>query len=204
VAHWSPAIAKLWLSEKSIWTTSMPSASNRLMTVGEPAPGGTPVARSLRAGVPSLLLAKRYVKPDWFTRNVFNRLVAGMTRLGISVWGSRMLEVRGRNSGEPRRNPVNPLTLNGVRYLIAPRGHTQWVRNLRAAGEGCLLLGSRRQRFSARELLDDEKEPILRAYLMKWRWEVGQFFGGVGPDASIEELRRIAPDHPVFQIEMHA
>jgi deazaflavin-dependent oxidoreductase (nitroreductase family) len=146
-------------------------------------------------------LAKGYVKPDWFTRNVVNRLVVGMTRLGISVWGSRVLEVRGRTSGEPRRNPVNPLTLNGVRYLIAPRGHTQWVRNLRAAGEGYLLLGRHRERFSARELPDDDKEPILRAYLKKWKWEVGQFFGGVGPDASTEELRRIAPDHPVFQIE---
>ena len=153
------------------------------------------------SGVTSGSLAKGYVKPDWFTRNVINRLVVGMTRLGISIWGSRVLEVRGRKSGEPRRNPVNPLTLNGVRYLIAPRGHTQWVRNLRAAGEGYLLLGRRRERFSARELPDDAKEPILRAYLKKWKWEVGQFFGGVGPDASTEELRRIAPDHPVFQIE---
>jgi deazaflavin-dependent oxidoreductase (nitroreductase family) len=146
-------------------------------------------------------LAKSYVKPDWFTRNLVNRLVAGMTRLGISVWGSRVLEVRGRKSGEPRRTPVNPLKLDGVRFLIAPRGQTQWVRNLRAAGEGYLLLGGRRERFSAHELPDDEKEPILRAYLRKWKWEVGQFFGGVGPDASTEELRRIAPDHPVFQIE---
>ncbi len=143
----------------------------------------------------------RYVKPDWFTRNVFNRLVAVMTRLGLSVWGSRILEVRGRQTGEPRRTPMNPLTLDGVRYLVAPRGHTQWVRNLRAAHEGYLILGRRRERFTAREIPDDEKEPILRAYLTKWKWEVGQFFGGVGPDASSEEIRRIAPDHPVFQIE---
>jgi deazaflavin-dependent oxidoreductase (nitroreductase family) len=146
-------------------------------------------------------LAKRYVKPDWFCRNVVNRLVAGMTRLGISIWGSRVLEVRGRNIGEPRRSPVNPLELDGARYLIAPRGHTQWVRNLRAAGEGYLLLGGRRERLSARELPDDEKEPILRAYLKKWKWEVDRFFGGVGPDAPTDELRRIAPDHPVFEIE---
>ena len=148
-------------------------------------------------------MAKRYVKPDWFARNVVNRLVVGMTRLGVSVWGSRVLEVRGRTSGEPRRNPVNPLTLDGARYLIAPRGHTQWVRNLRAAGEGYLLLGWRRERFSARELPDHEKEQILRAYLRKWKWEVGQFFDGVGPDAPTEELHRIAPDHPVFRIESH-
>jgi len=146
-------------------------------------------------------LTTRYVKPDWFTRNVFNPLVAGTTRVGISVWGSRILEVRGRKSGQPRRNPVNPLALDDARYLVAPRGQTQWVRNLRVAGEGSLLLGRRRERFSARELADDEKEEILRAYLAKWKWEVGQFFGGVGPDASSEELRRIAPDHPVFEIE---
>jgi deazaflavin-dependent oxidoreductase (nitroreductase family) len=146
-------------------------------------------------------LSSRYLRPGWFTRNVFNRIVAWGTRLGISVWGSRVLEVRGRKSGEPRRNPVNPLALNGSRYLVAPRGHTQWVRNLRAAGDGYLLLGRRREHFYARELSDDEKEPILRAYLEVWKWEVGQFFGGVGADAPAEALRRIAPDHPVFQIE---
>ncbi len=155
---------------------------------------------SLRAGT-VLPVAKRYVKPDWFSRHVVNRLVAGMTRLGISIWGSRVLEVRGRKSGELRRNPVNPLKLNGARYLIAPRGNTQWVRNLRAAGDGHLLLGTRREHFSPHELPDDDKEPILRAYLTKWKWEVGQFFGGVGPDAPTEELRRIAPDHPVFEIK---
>jgi deazaflavin-dependent oxidoreductase (nitroreductase family) len=146
-------------------------------------------------------VARRYVKPGWLTRNVFNRLVAGLTRLGISFWGSRVLEVRGRKTGSPRRNPVNPLRLAGSRYLVAPRGHTQWVRNLREAGEGYLLLGRRREHFVATEVADDDKEPILRAYLKQWKWEVGQFFGGVGHDAPADELRRIAPDHPIFRIE---
>jgi deazaflavin-dependent oxidoreductase (nitroreductase family) len=146
-------------------------------------------------------VAQRYIEPDWFTRNVFNRLVAGATRLGISVWGSRVLEVRGRKTGAPRRTPVNLLTLDGVRYLVAPRGHTQWVRNLRAAGEGRLLLGRRTERFVATEIPDQEKEPILRPYLRRWKWEVGVFFGGVDADASTEELQRIAPDHPIFRIE---
>jgi len=128
--------------------------------------------------------------------------VAGLTRAGISVWGSRVLEVRGRRSGEPRRNPVNLLTVDGRRYLVAPRGHTQWVRNLRASGEGRLLLGRRAERFTATELTDDEKPPLLRAYLKRWRMEVGVFFGGVGPDSPDEELRRIAPDHPVFRITL--
>ncbi len=142
-----------------------------------------------------------YREPSWFDRNVFNRLVVGLTRLGVSVWGSRVLEVRGRTSGQSRRTPVNILTIGASRYLVAPRGETQWVRNLRASREADLLLGARREHFSVVEVADDEKEPILRAYLRRWKWEVGQFFDGVGPESPDEELRRIAPRHPVFRID---
>jgi deazaflavin-dependent oxidoreductase (nitroreductase family) len=141
-----------------------------------------------------------YQRAGWFTTNVFNRTVAALTRAGVSFWGSRVLEVPGRRSGEPRRTPVNPMTFEGQRYLVAPRGNTQWVRNLRASGRGRLLLGRRAEEFSAVELPDADKPALLRAYLKKWKWEVGQFFAGVGPDAPDEELRRIAPDHPVFRI----
>jgi deazaflavin-dependent oxidoreductase (nitroreductase family) len=142
----------------------------------------------------------RFQEPGWFTRNVFNPTVALLTRLGIGLAGSRVLEVRGRKSGEWRQTPVNLLVFEGDRYLVAPRGHTQWVRNMRASGAGRLVLGRRVEEFSATELPDEEKPPLLRAYLKKWKWEVGQFFGGVGPEAPEEELRRIAPDHPVFRI----
>jgi deazaflavin-dependent oxidoreductase (nitroreductase family) len=141
-----------------------------------------------------------YQRAGWFTKNVFNRVVAVSTRMGLSVWGSRVLEVPGRKSGEPRRTPVNLMTLEGQRYLVAPRGHTQWVRNLRVSRSGRLLVGRRAEAFAAVELPDAEKVPLLRAYLKKWSWETGQFFGGVGADAPEEELRRIAPDHPVFKI----
>ena len=141
-----------------------------------------------------------FQEPGWFTKNVFNRIVAMSTKLGISVAGSRVLEVRGRKSGEWRRTPVNLLTFEGDRYLVAPRGHTQWVRNMRISGRGRLVLGRRTESFTATELGDDEKPALLRAYLEKWKWEVGAFFGGVGPDAPDSELRRIAPDHPVFRI----
>src|SRR3954470_14259482 len=134
-------------------------------------------------------MSDRFIEPGWFTRNVFNRSVAGFTRLGLSVWGSRVLEVRGRKSGEWRQTPVNLLTFEGDRYLVAPRGDTQWVRNLRAAGgTGELRVGRRTEAFRATEVADDEKPRILRAYLKRWKWEVGQFFGGVGADASDEEL----------------
>jgi deazaflavin-dependent oxidoreductase (nitroreductase family) len=144
---------------------------------------------------------ERFQRPGWFTTHVFNRAVAALTRLGVSVAGSRVLEVRGRKTGEPRRTPVNLLTVEGARYVVAPRGQTQWVRNLRARGEGRLLLGRGVEGFTAVEVPDDDKVPILRAYLERWKWEVGAFFGGIGPDSSDAELRRIAPDHPIFRIE---
>ena len=142
-----------------------------------------------------------YQPPGWFTRHVFNPIVALFTRAGVSVWGSRELRVRGRKTGEWRTTPVNLLTYEGNRYLVAPRGVTQWVRNLRAVGEGELRVGRRTEAFRATELPDEEKPPILRAYLKRWKAEVGVFFGGVGADSSEEELRRISPDHPIFRIE---
>jgi deazaflavin-dependent oxidoreductase (nitroreductase family) len=144
---------------------------------------------------------ERYVEPGWFTRHVFNPMVNGLTKLGISIWGSRELRVRGRTSGEWRSNPVNLLTIDGTEYLVAPRGITQWVKNLRVAGEGELRVGKKVQRFLAEELPDDAKPPILRAYLKKWKAEVGVFFDGVGPDATDDQLREIGPKHPVFRIE---
>ena len=144
--------------------------------------------------------APRYLQPGWFTRNVFNRIIVNLTKLGISVRGSRELRVRGRASGTWRTVPVNPLELDGQRYLVAPRGVTQWVRNLRAAESGELRVGRRVEAFRATEIDDDDKVAILRAYLRRWRMEVGVFFEGVGPDASDEELRAIADRHPVFRI----
>jgi deazaflavin-dependent oxidoreductase (nitroreductase family) len=142
-----------------------------------------------------------YQAPGWFTRNVFNRAVALLTRLGVSVWGSRELRVRGRSSGEWRTTPVNLLTHGGQQFLVAPRGVTQWVRNLRVAGTGELRVGRRTEAFRASELPDADKGPILRAYLKRWKAEVGVFFDGVSADSPETELVRIAPDHPVFRIE---
>ena len=145
---------------------------------------------------------ERYLEPGWFTRHVFNPAVAGLTRMGVSVYGSRILTVRGRTSGLPRSVPVNRLTFDGTRYLVAPRGTTHWVRNLRAAGEGELRVGRRREQFTATEFPDgDDKVVVLRHYLKRWAWEVGAFFDGVGGNATDADLRRIAPDHPIFRIE---
>jgi len=132
---------------------------------------------------------------------VFNRIVVGLTKMGLSVRGSRELRVRGRTSGAWRRVPVNLLQHEGQRYLVAPRGDTQWVRNLRVAQSGELRVGRRVETFRAAEIDDDDKVAILRAYLRRWKMEVGVFFEGVGPDASDEEMRAAAPRHPVFCID---
>jgi deazaflavin-dependent oxidoreductase (nitroreductase family) len=133
-------------------------------------------------------MAAHYREPGWFTRH------------GISVLGSRVLAVKGRTSGVWRTVPVNLLDLDGHRYLVSPRGETQWVRNLRAAGTGELRVGRRTEAFRGKELSDEEKLPVLRAYLKRWKFEVGVFFEGVGPDSSDEELRSVAVRHPAFEV----
>jgi deazaflavin-dependent oxidoreductase (nitroreductase family) len=145
-------------------------------------------------------MSTHYQAPGWFTRNVFNPLVAFLTRNGISILGSRVLAVKGRSSGQWRTVPVNMLEHDGRRYLVAPRGETQWVRNLRAAGTGELRIGRRAEPFRGRELTEDEKLPVLRAYLKRWKAEVGVFFDGAGPDSTDEQMRAIAPKHPAFEI----
>lgn len=169
--------------------------------------------------------AAHYQRPGWVTRNVFNRLIARLTRMGLSLWGSRVLRVRGRTSGQLRSNPVNVLTLDGERYLVSPRGQTNWVRNLRVAGTGELVVGQRVEPFTATEIgaagqptgptpdVAETSDPrsdntagsvltvtVLRAYLRRWQWEVGQFFDGVGPDSTDAELLTAAPKHPMFRI----
>jgi deazaflavin-dependent oxidoreductase (nitroreductase family) len=141
-----------------------------------------------------------YRPPGWFTKHIFNGLISGLTKTGISVWGSRTLNVRGRTSGEWRSNPVNVLTFEGQHYLVAARGQTQWVRNLRVGLAGELKLGRRVQPFTASELPDDEKIAVIRSYLKRWKMEVGVFFDGVTASSSDEEVARIAPNHPVFKI----
>src|SRR4051812_27486772 len=134
----------------------------------------------------------RYVKPGTFTVHVFNRLFRRLTLLGISVRGSRVLRVRGRKSGAWRSTVVNLLDHEGQRYLVAPRGTTDWVRNIRVTGTGELKVGRRVEPFAAVELDDADKPEILRSYLRHWKWEVGQFFDGVGPTATDGELLAIA------------
>nr|WP_042450661.1 nitroreductase family deazaflavin-dependent oxidoreductase [Streptacidiphilus jiangxiensis] len=128
-------------------------------------------------------------------------LITWLTYRGVSVYGSRVLAVRGRKSGEWRTTPVNLLVIDGRRYLVAPRGHTQWVRNMRAVGGGELRLGKKVETFDATELTDADKPVVLRAYMKQWAWEVSYFFGDVNADSPEAELQRIAPGFPVFRID---
>ena len=144
--------------------------------------------------------ANHYRAPGWFTRHVFNPAIVGLTRLGLSVRGSRELRVRGRTSGEWRHNPVNLLVHDRERFLVAPRGRTQWVRNLERAGTGELRVGRRVEPFRGVPVADADKVDILREYLRRWKAEVGVFFDGVGPDATDEQLAAIAPGYPVFRV----
>jgi deazaflavin-dependent oxidoreductase (nitroreductase family) len=145
--------------------------------------------------------SKRVFTGGESSMRVFNRVVARLTKLGISLMGSRVLSVQGRKSGEWRSNPVNLLVVDGQRYLVAPRGHVQWVRNLRASGNGTLRVGRRVESFRAEELADADKPDIIRTYLVKWAWEVGAFFGkDVRKDSPLETLLHVAPGVPVFKI----
>jgi deazaflavin-dependent oxidoreductase (nitroreductase family) len=141
-----------------------------------------------------------YKKPDFATNYIFNPLVAMATKLGLSMRGSRVLSVRGRKSGQWRSTPVNPLTFENERYLVAPRGNTQWARNIRVTKEGVLKLGRTSETVHVEELADAEKVPILRAYLKNWASETKKFFGVANANVPDEELARIAPQHPIFRI----
>lgn len=142
---------------------------------------------------------QRYLKPTVID-TYFNRLMGLLTKLGVSVMGSRVLAVKGRSSGRWRTTPVNLLTVDGKRYLVAPRGQAQWVRNIRVAGGGELRLGRKVEPFTVTELADADKPPIIRAYLARWGWEVGRFFEGLNKNAGDEEIAAVAPGFPVFRV----
>jgi len=127
---------------------------------------------------------RRYLKPGWFTNRVVNPL---LMRFGVVP----TLAVRGRVSGQWRTVPVNVLELDGQRYLVAPRGDTEWVRHLRVTGRGELRRGARAEPFRATELPDDERPRVIEAYLARWGYQVKRYFDAL-PQAG---------DHPVFRID---
>jgi len=144
--------------------------------------------------------ATRYVPPAGRLDGAFQVAVSWLTDHGISLMGSRVLSVRGRKSGALQRVPVNLLVLDGERYLVSPRGNTQWVRNVRVAGTAQLRVGRRTEQVTPVELPADQRVAVLRVYLRRWGWEVGRFVEGLTGTSTDAELAEAAPGIPVFRL----
>ncbi|MDA2893535.1 nitroreductase/quinone reductase family protein [Mycolicibacterium sp. BiH015] len=144
-------------------------------------------------------MTERYDRPGWGAR-IFNGAIRRLAEAGISIQGSTAVQVRGRRSGRLRGVVVNVLTVDGRRYLVSPRGNTQWARNARAAGE--VEVGPRRRarRHRVAEVPDDAKPDLFKPYLDRWYWQVKGHIGGLTPRSSREEMRRAAASIPVFEL----
>jgi len=130
---------------------------------------------------------------------VFNRIFGFLVGLGLGFSHNYLLQVRGRKSGKTYSTPIDLLELGGKRFLVAPRGHTQWVRNAEAAGEVTLKKGSKRQKFRLRALLDQEKPEILKAYLDQFRREVQSYFP-VAAGSPVEAFQGLVHSYPAFEL----
>jgi deazaflavin-dependent oxidoreductase (nitroreductase family) len=139
-----------------------------------------------------------YKKPPFFIAKVANPLLNLLVRMGRRPGGAATLMVPGRTTGKPRNTPVNPLEYEGATYLVAPRGHTHWARNLQAAGSGELRMGRKTRQFEASEVPAGERPPIIRAYLDRWGFTKSQF--DLRGDETAEQLAAIAELHPVFRL----
>jgi deazaflavin-dependent oxidoreductase (nitroreductase family) len=145
-------------------------------------------------------MATPYEEPNRVARAA-NTVIRWLAELGISIAGTRALRVRGRKTGKPRAVVVNLLTVDGVDYLVSPRGNTQWARNVRAAGVVEVGPRWRRQLARVREMDDAAKPDVLRRYLARWYWQVKDYVAGLTPDSTDEQLLAGAPAIPVFALE---
>lgn len=144
-------------------------------------------------------MSTRYEEPNRVAR-AGNAVIRALAELGISIAGTRALRVRGRKTGKSRAVVINLLTVDGVDYVVSPRGNTQWARNARVAG--FVEIGSRwrRRRAEITEVSDDAKPELLRRYLARWYWQVKGYVAGLTPDSGDEQLRAAAPSIPVFAL----
>jgi deazaflavin-dependent oxidoreductase (nitroreductase family) len=131
---------------------------------------------------------------------LMNGFFSWLASIGVTPSDTVQIEVAGRRSGKTRMNAVTSIEHGGHRYLVAPRGTTEWVRNVRAAGGEAAIRHRGRKRVRLHEVPVEERAPIIQSYLKKTQRVTKREFG-VEPDAGIEEFQRIAPDHPVFRIE---
>ena len=142
--------------------------------------------------------AQHFLKPSLFERT-FNRLFGIAIGFGLGLKHNYVIEVRGRKSGRIFSAPVDLLELEGRRYLIAPRGETNWVRNARAAGRVGLRKGRRHEEFTVREVGLAERPRLLKAYLDRFALTVQRYFP-VPRESPLSEFTRIAERYPVFEL----
>jgi deazaflavin-dependent oxidoreductase (nitroreductase family) len=142
--------------------------------------------------------SRQFLKPTLIEQLV-NRIFGTLVGLGVGLRHNYLLEVQGRKSGRIYSTPVNVLDHNGKRFLVAPRGETQWVRNARAGGNVVLRRGKMRQRYGMRELNDGEKPEFLQEYLRRYKTTVQKYFD-VPAGAPIESFAGIAAQYPVFEL----
>jgi deazaflavin-dependent oxidoreductase (nitroreductase family) len=144
-------------------------------------------------------MSTRYDEPNRAARAA-NTVIRWLAELGISIAGTRALRVRGRKTGKQRGVVINLLTVDGVDYVVSPRGNTQWARNVRAAGVVEVGPRWRSERSVVTEVADDAKPELLRRYLARWYWQVKDYVLGLTPESGDEELRAVAPAIPVFAL----
>jgi hypothetical protein len=144
-------------------------------------------------------MSTRYEEPNRVAR-AFNTVIRWLAELGISIAGTRALRVRGRKSGKHRGVVINLLTVDGVDYVVSPRGNTQWARNASAAGVVEIGPRWRRQRTAISAVSDAAKPELLRRYLARWYWQVKDFVVGLTPESTDEQLLAAAPLIPVFAL----
>jgi deazaflavin-dependent oxidoreductase (nitroreductase family) len=129
----------------------------------------------------------------------FNKTFGFLVGIGLGFSYNYLLQVRGRKSGKIYSTPIDLLEIDGKRFLVAPRGRAQWVRNAEAAGDVTLKKGSKRERFGLRALSDEEKPPILKAYLDQFKREVQGYFP-VAAGSPVEAFRDLVQNYPAFEL----
>ena len=142
--------------------------------------------------------AAYFIRPS-FAARVFNRLYGWITRVGLGLPNSYVLQVSGRKTGKIRSVSVNVLSYNGKVFLVATRGSTQWSRNVLANRNITLRRGRLRTEFRVRVVLTAEKPKILKAYVTRFRWMVRRFFP-VPAGAPSASFAPIADRYPVFEL----
>ncbi|HEY5836881.1 nitroreductase/quinone reductase family protein [Streptomyces sp.] len=138
------------------------------------------------------------VSPTLKVRNMIMEMFHG---IGLPVGPVRLLKVKGRVSGKEHTNPVAPVQIDGTLYILQAFPHSDWVKNVRAAGEGTLVRGRRAQHVRLVEVPPEERGPIVRAFPGQVPMGVGIFVqNGVVEDKSPESFEKAAPNIPVFRV----